>query len=142
MARNYKKYLVCSVPTQISTQACITESQQAKQVANGIPTGYCLLQNLPGKQGQQNAICWNPLGLFRDYGLNHILQHLFEKEFRETSQNFNSFSSFRQFLFPFSSIRHLIEQILKISAFYLGKQKSQAVVSKQHSAESPLKNTN
>ena len=28
-------------------------------------------------------------------------QHLFEKEFRETSQNFNSFSSFRQFLFPF-----------------------------------------
>ena len=26
-------------------------------------------------------------------------KHLFEKEFRETSQNFNSFSSFRQFLF-------------------------------------------
>ena len=28
-------------------------------------------------------------------------QHLFEKEFRETSQNFNSFSSFRKILFSF-----------------------------------------
>ena len=60
------------------------------------------LQNLPGKLGQQSSICWNSLGLFRDYGLNYILfrdktylffkmenwnfQHLFEKEFRETSQ--------------------------------------------------------
>ena len=64
-----------------------------------------------------SAICWNYLGIFRDYGLNYIFfrnktflfykieswnfQHLFEKEFRETSQNFNSFSSFRQLLFSF-----------------------------------------
>ena len=60
----------------------------------------------PLKIGTANAICWNSLGLFRDYGLNHIFfrnktflffkieswnfQHLFEKEFCETSQNFNS----------------------------------------------------
>ena len=31
------------------------------------------LQNLPGKLGQQSSICWNSLGLFRDYGLNYIL---------------------------------------------------------------------
>ena len=24
------------------------------------------------KLGQQNAICWNYFGLFRDYGLDHI----------------------------------------------------------------------
>ena len=28
-------------------------------------------QNLPGKLGQQSAICWNSFSLFRDYGLNH-----------------------------------------------------------------------
>ena len=52
-------------------------------------------QNLYWKLGQQRAICWNSLGLFRDCGLNHIFfginlflffkieswnfQHLFEK---------------------------------------------------------------
>ena len=29
-------------------------------------------QNLPGNLGQQSAIYWNSLGLFRDNGLNHI----------------------------------------------------------------------
>ena len=29
-------------------------------------------QNLPGKLEQQSAICWNSLGLFRDYSLNDI----------------------------------------------------------------------
>ena len=72
-------------------------------------------QNLPGKFGQQSAICWDSLGLLRDYDLNDVFcnktflffkieswnfQHLFKKEFCETSQNVNSFSSFRQFLFP------------------------------------------
>ena len=63
-------------------------------------------QNRRWKLGQQSANCWNYLGLFRDYDFDHILfkiktflfykienwnfQHLFEKEFRETSQNFNS----------------------------------------------------
>jgi hypothetical protein len=53
-----------------------------------------------------NTICWNSLGLFRDYGLNYIFfrnktfllfkieswnfQHLFEKLFCEISQTFNS----------------------------------------------------
>ena len=36
-------------------------------------------------------------------------QHLFEKEFRETSQNFNSFSLFRQLLFSSFFISCLIE---------------------------------
>ena len=31
-----------------------------------------LMQNPRWKLGQQNAICWNYLGLFRDYGLEHI----------------------------------------------------------------------
>ena len=72
-------------------------------------------QNLPGKLGQQSAICWNSLGLSRDSGLNHILflginlflffkienwnsQHLFKNKVFETSQNVNSF---RLFLFTF-----------------------------------------
>ena len=44
------------------------------------------------KIGTANAICWNSLGLFRDYSLNYILLtiKLFFKEFRETSQNLNS----------------------------------------------------
>ena len=63
-----------------------------------------LLKGIPKpslKIGTANAICWNSLGLFRDYGLNHIFfrnnfflffnfPHLLEKIFRETSQNFNS----------------------------------------------------
>ena len=58
------------------------------------------------KIGTANAICWNSLGLFRDYSLNYIFfrnttflflkieswnfQHLFEKKVYECSQNFNS----------------------------------------------------
>ena len=34
--------------------------------------GSCKKQNLPGKLEQQSAICWNSLGLYRDYGLNNI----------------------------------------------------------------------
>ena len=64
-----------------------------------------------------NAIFWISLCKFRDYGQKKLFfrnetflffkieswnfQHLFEIEFRETSQNFNSFSSFRQLLFSF-----------------------------------------
>ena len=63
-------------------------------------------------------------------------QHVFEKEFCETSQNFNSFSSFRRFLFSvflfvvwlsWNFVRFheiLLKQMLKISVFYLEKQKS------------------
>ena len=39
--------------------------QQTRETTNG-----ALNQNLPGKLGQQSAIYWNSLGLFRDYGLN------------------------------------------------------------------------
>ena len=75
-----------------------------------------------------SAIFWSYLGKFRNYGLRNIFfrnktflffkieswnfQHLFEIEFRETSQSFNSFSSFssfRQLLFSFFSIGCLIE---------------------------------
>ena len=64
----------------------------------------CETQNLPGKLGQQSPICWNSLGLFTDYDLNHSFhrnktflffkieswnfQHFFEKEFHDTSQIF------------------------------------------------------
>ena len=64
-----------------------------------------------------SAIFWNNLGILRDYGLKNIFfrnksflflklegwnfQHLFERKFCETSQNFNSFSAFRQLLFSF-----------------------------------------
>ena len=63
-----------------------------------------------------NAVCWNHLCLFREYGLDQIFLWIFFISFQdrklklsasvwkricETSQNFNSFSSFRQFLFPF-----------------------------------------
>ena len=47
------------------------------------------------KIGTANAICWNSLGLFRDYGLNYIF---FENK---TFLFFKIESSFRQFLFPF-----------------------------------------
>ena len=43
------------------------------QVIN-FPQRCLSVQNLPGKLGQQSAICWNSLGLFRDYGLNQIFQ--------------------------------------------------------------------
>ena len=98
-----------------------------------------------------NAIFWIYLG-GNWYGLKNIFlsnkivlffmiecwnfQHLFEIEFRETSQNFNFlFSLFRPLLFSFFFICCLIElkffwvsqnsffkQILKVSAFYLEKQ--------------------
>ena len=55
-------------------------------------------QNLHWKLGQQSTICWNSLGLFRDYDLDHIFvgitlfcfsswnfQHLFEKKNRKMS---------------------------------------------------------
>ena len=49
------------------------------------------------KIGTANAICWNSLGLFKDYGLDHIFKEYcffcfsVWKWFCETSQNFNSF---------------------------------------------------
>ena len=61
-------------------------------------------------------------------------QHLSEKEFRETSQNFNLFGLFRQFLFSIQVsdkveilrgfTKYFLKQMVKISAFYLEKQKS------------------
>ena len=89
--------------------------------------------------------------MFRDYGLKNTFfrnktflffkieswnfQHLFEKEFCETSQDFNSLSSFRQLLFPFfyplfdwveilwGLTKFCFKQMLKVSDFYLEKQK-------------------
>ena len=97
-------------------------------------------QNRRWKLGQQNAICWNYLRLFRDYGLDHIFLgiklHLFEKEFHETSQNFNSIRQPIEKLeikivlswmsWNFERFHELIffKWMLKVSAFYLEKQKS------------------
>ena len=60
-------------------------------------------QNLYWKLGQQSAICWNSLSLLETMAYffsnktflffkieSWNFQHLFEKEFHETSQNFNS----------------------------------------------------
>ena len=68
-------------------------------------------QNRHWKLSHRSAICWNYLGLFRDYGLDHIFlrnktfivfqDRIIGKEFFETSQCFNSFRWSRQFLFPF-----------------------------------------
>ena len=58
-----------------------------------------------------------------------IFQYLFEIKFRETSQNFNSFSLFTQFLFSFFFMSCLIKfklcevsPILIVSTFYLEKK--------------------
>ena len=90
----YMHVIICSQHTVLNT--FIYELCRAKR-GNSKPSL---------KIGTANAICWNSLGLFRDYGLNYIFfsnktflffkieswnfQHLFEKEFHETSQNFNS----------------------------------------------------
>ena len=71
-----------------------------------------------------NAIYWISPGIFRDYSLQNFFRNetffVFQdrklklsasvrKEFPETSQSFNSFSSFRQLLISFFSICCLIE---------------------------------
>ena len=74
---------------------------------------------------------------------NWNFQHLFEIKFRETSQNFNSFSLFWQLLiFIFFSIgfdwveilwgfmKFFFKQILKVSAFYLIKTKKGLLLKK------------
>ena len=96
--------------------------------------------------GHRSALCWNYLGLFRDYGLDHIFFRyktfsFFRIKFSASvwkrilwSQNFNLFSSFRQLLFLFISIgcpwnvkmfwdftKFFFKQMLTISAFYLEK---------------------
>ena len=96
-------------------------------------------QNLRWKLGQQapsfgfilgvwlkNFFFRNKTFFFKIESWN--FQHLFEIEFLETSQNFNSSSLFRQFLFSFflsvvwlswSFVR--FHKILTVSAFYLEK---------------------
>ena len=83
-----------------------------------IPSNYWWKRAKPSlKIRTASAIFWDYLGMFRDYGQKNIFfrnktflffkieswnfQHLFENEFCETSQSFNSFSSFRQLLFTF-----------------------------------------
>ena len=97
-----------------------------------------------------NAICWNYLGL--SHGLDHIFfrnktflffkieswnfQHLFEKEFHKTSQNFNSIRQWiekteikivwmSQISWNFVRFHEIIfQRDAKVSVFYLEKQKS------------------
>ena len=57
-------------------------------------------QNLSWKLGQQTAICWNSIGLFKDYGLNHICswnKTFFVSQYKKLKLS----ALFRQFLFPF-----------------------------------------
>ena len=90
-----------------------------------------------------SAIFWDYLGMCRDYGQKNILfrnktflffkieswnfQHLFEIEFHETSQNFNSIRQLIEkmkitILWGFT--KFFYKQMLKVSAFYLEQQKS------------------
>ena len=59
-------------------------------------------------------------------------QHLFENKFHETSQNFNSFSSFRQFLFPFFlsvvfELSIFVVFVFEITALYQPKRASSLI---------------
>ena len=101
--------------------------------------------------GTANAICCNSLGLFKDYGLNYILfrnkpflffkierwnfQHLFEKKIvkphKISTHSAHSDSFHFHFFYPLSDwveilwgfTKFFFKQMLKISAFYLEKQK-------------------
>ena len=54
-----------SAVKKVQNQTCLTEMEIFRNHAR---TGA-----KPSlKIGTANAICWNSLGLFRDYGLNHI----------------------------------------------------------------------
>ena len=112
--------------------------------ANG-PISRYLFTKPSLKIRAESAIFWNYLTIFRDSDLNYIFfrnttfvffkieswnfQYLLEIKFRGTSQNFNSFSSFRKLLSDWVEIlwgfpKYFFKQILKVSAFYLEKQKS------------------
>ena len=104
-----------------------------------------------GKLSQWSAIFWNYLGMFREYGQKNNyfrnktflffkieswnFQHLFENEFRETSQSFNSsalsdncylrYSLVCLIEFEFCEVsKKNFQQMLRVSASYLEKQKS------------------
>ena len=96
------------------------------------------------KFGTTKTICWNSLGLFRDYSLNYIFlrnktflffkieswnfQHLFEKKIVEP----HNVQLIQTFFFSILSIHRnwvcftyfFFQQMLKVSAFYLEKQRS------------------
>ena len=129
----------------------MTKIFPGKKIKSWLINGCCISQGLTNttngpkpslKIGTANAICWNSLGLFRDYGLDHIFfrnkfllffkikssnfQHLFEKEFHETSQNsahsdnfcfFFLLSDWVEILWGFTSF--FFKEMLKVSAFYL-----------------------
>jgi hypothetical protein len=109
-------------------------------------------QNLYWKLRQQSAICWNSLGLFRDYSLNCIfsgvelfcfsrqktetfsicLEKNFVKPHKISSHSAYSDNFYFHFFYPFYDwveilwgfTKFIFKQMLKISAFYLEKQKS------------------
>ena len=80
----------------------------------------CKTQNLPGKLGQQSAICLNSLGLFRDHGLNFLgiicfcfsrqktetfsicLKQNFVKPHKTSTHSAYSNNSYFHFLYPLS----------------------------------------
>ena len=90
---------------------------------------FARYQNLPGKLGQQSAICWNSLGLFRDFFFRN--KTFFSASvWKRISWNVEKFqliqliqlSDWVEILWGFT--KFFFKQMLKISAFYLVKQKS------------------
>ena len=81
-----------SLSWKICNQYCYNTEWQSN-----VEFSRLFIQNLHWKLGQQTPKLYffrNKTFLFFKIESWQI-QHLFEKEFRETSQNFNSFSSFR-----------------------------------------------
>ena len=87
------------------------------------------------KIGTANGICWNSLGLFRDYGLNYIFfrnktfllfkieswnfQHLFEKRISWNLTKFQFLQLIQTIFISISSIRCLIElKFLRFHVFF------------------------
>ena len=102
-----------SLSTNCSFRLCLGYTGSLITCCKWFLSLYCPKPSL--KTGTANAICWNSLGLFRDYGLNHILLWIkpfcFSRQKAETFSiclkknfvitKFNSFSLFRQFLFSY-----------------------------------------
>ena len=89
-------------------------------------TPHVSAQNLPRKLGQQSAICWNSLGLFRDYGINHI----FSTHSAYSNNPYFNFicplSDWVEILWGFT--KFFFKPMLKILVFYLEKQKKISII--------------
>ena len=148
-----KVLLVLLIPDLQATYTLFSENKIRIQRLQSVCLQIWRVSSKPSlKIGTVNAICWNSLGLLRDHGLNYIFfrnqtflffnietwnfQHLFEKEFRETSESFNSIRQriekmeikniwirWMSWNFVRFFTNFFFKQMLKVSAFYLAKTK-------------------